>query len=429
MGAVGSRFIERASWLLQLPLETPTIRYEDEASGCTLWLKLDYLLPSGCTKDRMATNIVAHAIASGEVSPSTVVVEASSGSTSIALSMVCATVGVQFRAYMPKTVSGERVLMIRRLGGDVVLTPAEQGMDGAIAALLGDSGTQADVYAARQFENPRNVFAHRHSTGPELIQQVGGRLDGFVAGVGTGGTLMGVAHALRDHGYDTHRRSGDADRDVHRAGRPGGRRRDTGRRRRHEPAPRPRGRRTRRSGAGAGDRRHSPPRASSVVAAWASARRAGSTSPPHGGSPPASARGTTSAPSCRTAWSGTSRPRCSTTWRRSSRRARRPDAGPACLLVEERRVELTLGQDLDEVLDAEHLSQDAIGEHLGSIGYCERCAAVARILWPTKSETSMHVLTLGVDLVPRGQRSGEPGLRLVPAPVEGVGSTRGTSGS
>jgi len=104
---------------------------------------------------------------------------------------------------MPKRVSGERVLMIRRLGGEVVLTPAEEGMDGAIAALLGDSGTQADVFAARQFENPRNVFAHRHSTGPELIQQVGGRLDGFVAGVGTGGTLMGVAHALRDHGYDS----------------------------------------------------------------------------------------------------------------------------------------------------------------------------------------------------------------------------------
>jgi len=203
MGQSQSRFIERASWLLRLPLETPTIPFDDVQSGCTLWLKLDYLLPSGCTKDRMATNIVAHAIASGEVSPSTVVVEASSGSTSIALSMVCATVGVSFRAYMPKTVSGERVLMIRRLGGDVVLTPAAEGMDGAVAALLLDSGNQADVYAARQFENPRNVFAHRHSTGPELIQQVGVRLDGFVAGVGTGGTLMGVAHALRDHGYDT----------------------------------------------------------------------------------------------------------------------------------------------------------------------------------------------------------------------------------
>jgi cysteine synthase A len=196
-------FAERASWLLRLPLTTPTIPFEDERSGCTLWLKLDYLLPSGCTKDRMATSIVAYAIASGDVSPSTVVVEASSGSTSIALGMVCATVGVRFRAYMPKTVSGERVLMIRRLGGEVVLTPAEQGMNGAVAALLHDSGEGTDVYATRQFENPRNVFAHQHSTGPELIQQVGGRLDGFVAGVGTGGTLMGVAHALRDHGYDT----------------------------------------------------------------------------------------------------------------------------------------------------------------------------------------------------------------------------------
>ena len=203
MGRVGSGFSERASWLLRLPLLTPTISVEDERTGCTLWLKLDYLLPSGCTKDRMATSIVAHAIAAGEVSPSTVVAEASSGSTSIALSMVCATVGVSFRAYMPKTVSGERVLMIRRLGGEVVLTPADQGMPGAVAALLGDSGAEADFFAARQFENPRNVFAHQHSTGPELIQQVGGRLDGFVAGVGTGGTLMGVAHALRDHGYDT----------------------------------------------------------------------------------------------------------------------------------------------------------------------------------------------------------------------------------
>jgi cysteine synthase A len=203
MGRVTSGLAERASWLLRLPLTTPTISFEDEQTGCTLWLKLDYLLPSGCTKDRMATSIVAHAIAAGEVSPSTVVAEASSGSTSIALSMVCATVGVPFRAYMPKSVSGERVLMIRRFGGQVVLTPADQGMQGALTAMHADSATEGDLYAARQFENPRNVFAHQRSTGPELIQQVGGRLDGFVAGVGTGGTLMGVAHALRDHGYDT----------------------------------------------------------------------------------------------------------------------------------------------------------------------------------------------------------------------------------
>lgn len=194
---------EKASWLLRLPLDTPTIPFHDRGTGCTLWLKLEYLLPSGCTKDRMATDIVAHAIASGEVRASTVVVEASSGSTSIALSMVCATVGIRFRAYMPKTVSGERVLMIRRLGGEVVLTPAEQGMNGAVTALLDDSVSEPDVYAVRQFENPRNLLAHQGTTGPQLIEQVGARLDGFVAGVGTGGTLMGVAHALREHGPDT----------------------------------------------------------------------------------------------------------------------------------------------------------------------------------------------------------------------------------
>ena len=201
MGPDAAELAERASWLLRLPLETPTIPFHDERTGCTLWLKLEYLLPSGCTKDRMATSIVAHAIESGEVRASTVVVEASSGSTSIALGMVCATVGVRFRAYMPKTVSGERVMMIRRLGGEVILTPAEDGMDGAIAALVRDSADEADVYAVRQFENARNVLAHQRTTGPQLIEQVGRPLDAFVAGVGTGGTLMGVALALRDHGH------------------------------------------------------------------------------------------------------------------------------------------------------------------------------------------------------------------------------------
>jgi cysteine synthase A len=194
---------ERASWLLEMPLDTPTIPVEDDRTGCTLWLKLEYLLPSGCTKDRMATYIVTQAIAAGLVRRSTVVVEASSGSTSIALAMVCATLGLRFRAYMPKTVSGERVLMIRRLGGEVVLTPAENGMDGAVGALTADAAANPDVFAVRQFENVHNADAHALSTGPQLIRQVGVPLDGLVAGVGTGGTLMGIARALRAAGQDT----------------------------------------------------------------------------------------------------------------------------------------------------------------------------------------------------------------------------------
>ena len=178
-GAAGVHGLdERASWLLRLPLDTPTIPFPDERTGCTLWLKLEYLLPSGCTKDRMATHIVTRAIASGQVSPTTLVVEASSGSTSIALATVCATLGLRFRAYMPKSVSGERVLMIRRLGGEVVLTPVEQAMDGAVAALSQDEETLPDVYAVRQFENVHNAEAHGGRPVPSSSPRSGRRSTG-----------------------------------------------------------------------------------------------------------------------------------------------------------------------------------------------------------------------------------------------------------
>ena len=203
VGPDAAELAERASWLLRLPLETPTIPFDDERTGCTLWLKLEYLLPSGCTKDRMATNIVAHAIESGEVRASTVVVEASSGSTSIALGMVCATVGVRFRAYMPKTVSGERVMMIRRLGGEVILTPAEEGMDGAIAALSGTRPTRPTCTPSGSSRTPATCSPTSTRPGPSSSSRSGGRLDAFVAGVGTGGTLMGVALALRERGHAT----------------------------------------------------------------------------------------------------------------------------------------------------------------------------------------------------------------------------------
>ena len=318
MGRSQSSFLERASWLLRLPLETPTIPFEDERSGCTLWLKLDYLLPSGCTKDRMATNIVAYAIASGEVSPSTVVVEASSGSTSIALSMACATVGVPFRAYMPKTVSGERVLMIRRLGGEVVLTPAAAGhgwSDRCIAPGLGDRGRPVRRPAVREPAQRVRASAldraRAHPAGRRSARRLRRRCRHWWHADGRGACAAGPW--LR-HGH----RSSDADCDLHCGGRPGGRRGDTGHRRGHEPAPRPWRRWTRGSCAGPGAGGTWRQRANSVVAAWASARRAGSTSPQRGGLPPALAPGTTSARSCPTGWSGTSRLPCSTTWRLSS---------------------------------------------------------------------------------------------------------------
>jgi cysteine synthase A len=172
---------------------TPTVALRDEASGCTIWAKLEYEMPSGSTKDRIAARILQTA----DIAPDTVVVEASSGSTSIAFAMACAAIGVRFIAVMPEGVSNERMLMIRRYGGEVVLTPHADGMAGALARAAEMSARDPHVFLPRKFANLENARAHELRTGPELIAQVGERIDGFVAAVGTAGTLMGVGAALR----------------------------------------------------------------------------------------------------------------------------------------------------------------------------------------------------------------------------------------
>lgn len=192
---------ERADRLSALVLATPTVAIEDEATGCTLWLKLEYLQPSGSTKDRFAAHVLGAGVRAGAIGESTIVVEASSGSTSIALAMACAILGVRFRAVMPEGVSAERISIISRYGGAVVLTDQAEGMAGSMARTQAMAATEADVFLPRQFDNPGNVEAHALGTGPELMRAMGGHIDGFVAGVGTAGTLMGVARAIRAAGH------------------------------------------------------------------------------------------------------------------------------------------------------------------------------------------------------------------------------------
>jgi cysteine synthase len=178
---------------------TPTLAWADAATGCTIWLKLEYLMPSGSTKDRLAGHVLRGAVADGRVHAGTTVVEASSGSTSIALAMACAALGVRFLAVMPEGVSNERLLIIRRYGGDWALTPAAGGMAGAIAETERMAGADPDVFLPRQFTNPANAEAHELRTGPELVAalgEAGAKVDGFVAAVGTAGTLMGVGRAV-----------------------------------------------------------------------------------------------------------------------------------------------------------------------------------------------------------------------------------------
>ncbi len=172
---------------------TPTVPIDDPASGCTIWVKLEYEMPSGSTKDRIAARILATA----GLDDTSVVIEASSGSTSIAFAMACAAIGVRFVAVMPEGVSAERLMLIRRYGAEVVLTPHAEGMAGAIARTEAMAADDPHVFLPRQFANVENARAHQLRTGPELIEQVGRPIHGFVAAVGTAGTLMGVGAALR----------------------------------------------------------------------------------------------------------------------------------------------------------------------------------------------------------------------------------------
>jgi cysteine synthase A len=117
--------------------------------------------------------------------------------------MACAVLGVRFLAVMPEGVSGERILMIRRYGGEVVLTEAEKGVLGALERTREMAASDPRIFLPRQFENPLNALAQQRTTGPELIAEVDGTIHGFCAGVGTGGTLMGIARALREAGHAT----------------------------------------------------------------------------------------------------------------------------------------------------------------------------------------------------------------------------------
>lgn len=194
---------ERKASLIRMARQTIAIPLRDEETRCTIWVKLEYLLPSGSTKDRVAAFILGHGVETGAIDEDTIVVEASSGSTSIALAMGCAVIGVKFRAVMPENVSRERLLIIKRYGGETVLTPKQDGVVGAIEETRRMAAADPRVFLTRQFENELNARAHQRETGPELIQQIGTTIHGFVAGVGTGGTLMGIARALREAGHPT----------------------------------------------------------------------------------------------------------------------------------------------------------------------------------------------------------------------------------
>lgn len=179
---------------------TPLTRVTLEPGGPCIWAKLEFMNPGGSTKDRIANHILTKAYRSGEIKPGGTVVEASSGSTSIAMAMVCAQLGLKFIAVMPAGVSNERSLIIKAYGGEVHTTDSKATMADCIAESH-RLAHERDAFLPAQFENVANAEAHRFGTAREIIKQLPTQhVDAVVAGVGTGGTLVGLYHGMRDHG-------------------------------------------------------------------------------------------------------------------------------------------------------------------------------------------------------------------------------------
>jgi cysteine synthase A len=177
---------------------TPVVRIQRLApAGVAMYVKCEFFNPLGSVKDRLAIAIIEDAERRGELKPGQTVVEATSGNTGIALAMVCAVKGYPFVAVMVETFSVERRKIMRMLGAKVILTPAAERGSGMVrkAAELAEKN---GWFLARQFENPANPAYHRSTTGPEILADfVGKRLDYFVTGWGTGGTLTGAGEMIR----------------------------------------------------------------------------------------------------------------------------------------------------------------------------------------------------------------------------------------
>ncbi len=180
---------------------TPLVRLSRLAAeagvAADLLGKCEFFNPLSSVKDRIGLAMIEAAEAKGLIDPDTVIVEPTSGNTGIGLAFVCAAKGYRLTIIMPETASLERRKMLKLLGAELELTPAAEGMSGAIKRAEALTAALPKAYMPQQFENPANVEIHRRTTAEELWRDSGGRIDVLVAGAGTGGTLSGVGEVLK----------------------------------------------------------------------------------------------------------------------------------------------------------------------------------------------------------------------------------------
>ncbi len=187
--------------ILDLIGNTPLVDLSP-STGCQIFAKAEFLNPGGSIKDRVAKNMIEAAEREGKLKKGMTLVEPTSGNTGIGLALCGVRMGYHVIIVMPENMSEERKKIIRALGAELVLTPADQSLDGTVAEANRIVAQSADYFMPQQFENPHNPEIHYLATGPEIYDALHGKVDVFVSGLGSGGTLQGVSQFLKEKNPD-----------------------------------------------------------------------------------------------------------------------------------------------------------------------------------------------------------------------------------